>query len=153
VKPRTPYDPAALRRPPLEAVCRPAKGFEVQEERIARATPGGSRVRGSGCSTRPGRKGDVMGDLTLNEGKTTAKASIVVERAWLTKIKAEAADVGLCPAFTLGFDAAREGDREDWKAYPLRLANLLESIAVAVLAGDLDGAREMADRVPARSGA
>lgn len=153
MKPRTPYDPAALRRPSLAAVCPPAKGFEVQERLIARATPGGERVRGSGCSTRPGRKGDVRGDLTLNEGKTTAKASITIERAWLAKIKVEAADVGLCPAFTLGFDAARPSDREDWKAYPLGLANLLESIAAAILAGDLDGAREMADRVPARNNA
>ena len=73
MKPRTPYDPAALRRPSLAAVCPPAKGFEVQERLIARATPGGERVRGSGCSTRPGRKGDVRGDLTLNVTRDTLK--------------------------------------------------------------------------------
>jgi hypothetical protein len=126
----------------------------VQEERIARATPGGVRVRGSGCSTRPGRKSDVVGDLTRNEGKTTEKASITVERAWLSKIRVEAADTGLQPAFTLGFDPPRGRPRdEDWKAYPLEIAEKLEAVAAFVLSGNLDRAREVAEHIPARGGA
>jgi len=125
------------------------RGFEIQERRGARAHPGGKLTRGSGCSQRPGRKSDSVGDLFRQECKTTEKAgarSIRIERKWLGKIEAEATATGLKPMLVFGFsaDPPEHQSRDDWAAFPLPVAHMMTEAMAALLDGEPEKARTLA---------
>lgn len=125
------------------------RGFELQEERAARAHPGGERTRGSGCSQRPGRKGDSVGDLFRQESKQREKPgakSMRVQRDHLEKITAEARATGHRPMLVFGFDGEVP---LDWGAFPLNVCEYMTKAVAALLAGDEQEAREWAEMVKA----
>jgi hypothetical protein len=117
------------------------RGFEVQEQRAADAHPGGVRVRGSGCSTRPDRKGDSVGDIFRVSAKTTAKASLRVERAWWEEIAQQAQATGHVPMLVVGFDAGPRQGRCDVACFDLRTAEHMTKALAALLAGEMGQAR------------
>lgn len=126
--------------------AKPRAGWDEQEEAIAAAVPGGKRVKGSGCSTRRSRKGDVEGRWLRAEGKTTVKAKgIRVERSHLEKIRAEAEDNRQAPLYVFGFDRTVDRPREDWAAFPLSVAECMMAVVEATLQGDHEDALAQAE--------
>lgn len=125
------------------------RGFHVQEEKSTKLQPGGRLVRGSGCSPHPARKSDSIGEFFRVEDKTTEKAgalSISVKRMWLHKIELEARATGFQPALMFGFDADPPTyiGRDDWVAFTESTARNMIHACAALLAGDIDEAREYA---------
>lgn len=120
-------------------------GWDEQEEETAKAVPGGSRTRGSGCSQRSSRKSDVTSPLWRVEDKTTTGRALRVERDDLEKIRSEALREGQNPVLTFGFDRDGGLPRDDWMAFPLPVAGLLMGVADAVLQGDMSEACALAE--------
>lgn len=124
------------------------RGFELQEARAATAHPGGRQTRGSGCSQRPGRKGDSVGTYFRESSKTTERdgaKSIRIERAWLTEIEEQARATGHRPMLVFGFSADSENrTRLDWAGFPLSVAEDMTKACAALLDGDVAGAQELA---------
>lgn len=121
-------------------------GFTVQEK-LAAAAIDGERVRGSGCSTRPGRKGDAESALVRLSAKTTEKGSIRLTRDWWDEISAQARATGQVPMLVVGFDAGARQARQDVACVDLAVAEKLLAVHAAVLDGDLDRARALAEMV------
>lgn len=141
---RKPHQRESLERK-TEMAQRP--GWDIQEERTARAIPGGKRVQGSGCSTRASRKSDVSGDWLRAEDKTTSNnkgKGFRLTRDYLEKIRAEALHNGQRPAFVFGFDKAGRSPREDWIGFPLPMAEQMMSAVDALIRGNIDEACELA---------
>lgn len=118
-------------------------GFEVQEALGADAI-GGERTRGSGCSTRPGRKGDAESAHFRLSGKTTGKATAKVQRDWWDEIRAQAQATGLVPVLMIGFDATATKPRRDLLCFDRQVAKYMQKAVTALLAGDVTGARAAA---------
>lgn len=124
------------------------KAWREQEARTVEAVPRGRAVRGSGCSPRASRKSDVTSPWLRVEDKTTRDMQgqgFRVARAHLTKIRSEALMNRQQPAYVFGFDRSGGQDREDWMAFPLPVAHTLLSVADAIILGDLEEARELAE--------
>lgn len=141
-RPRVPDGPAGVKRPGFDSGA-PRSGWADQEDRAALAVPGGRRTPGSGSSWRPSRRSDIVGERWRAQSKTTSKPSIRVVRDDLATITREARETGRLPALVFGFDDGGAG-REDWVAFPIGDAQALMQIAVALEAGDVDGARRAA---------
>lgn len=138
------HDGTPPRRKYLEIPPAAPRGCDTQEDVTAKALDG-KRTRGSGCSTRPAHKGDVMGAYRRAECKTTSKLSLPIERAWLEKIRSEALMTGEAPMLVFGFDAGTVHDtREDWAAFPLTHAKNMSRTIAELLKGNIDEAREFA---------
>jgi hypothetical protein len=121
----------------------PVRGCDEQEQRVADAI-GGERVRGSGCSPWPGRKGDAVSEMFRAETKTTQARGIRVERDYLIKIRDEAMATGRRPIFAFGFDGNK---REDWIAFELPVAEHMLLLINAVENGDADEARRLVELI------
>jgi len=125
------------------------RGFEIQEERAAAAHPGGKMTRGSGCSQRPGRKGDSVGSYFRQSAKTTEKPgakSIRIQRSWLDEIRRQAKATGHEPMLVFGFAADdQHRETEDWAAFPLELVEDMTKALAAVLEGDISKAQRHAE--------
>lgn len=103
---------------------------QTQEKKISKTGGKGKLTPGSG---NKGIKGDVWKPRTnpffngrMYEAKTTEKASLKVERAWLEKLERESNAVQKEPVLVIGFysDSLRQ---TDWGAIPLsRLEELYE---------------------------
>jgi hypothetical protein len=144
-------DPTPPRRDYLRSPQKPAKrGCDKQEEATADALDG-TLTRGSGSSTRPQHKGDVLSEYVRAECKTTGKLSLPIERAWLEKIRSEALMTGDAPMLVFGFDASDRKPREDWAAFPLTHAKNMSRALAALLAGDFNEARRHAKLIVGRN--
>ena len=137
--------PDRVKRSGLRSPDGDVVGWEEQEEAVARAVPDGRRTRGSGCSTRSSRKGDVVSPLWRVEAKTTSSRALRVKRDDLEKIRSEARKEGQHPALVFGFDVGDDRGREDWMAFPLPVARILMSIASGLLSQDDREAYELAE--------
>ncbi len=126
-------------------------GFKVQEERGALAHPGGEQTRGSGCSTRPDRKGDSVGSLFRQSCKTTEKESISLKRSWWDEIMLQAQATRHTPMLVIGFDAGASRPRCDIAAFDLRTAEYMTKAMGALLDGDDATARVYAGLATGRS--
>lgn len=135
---RAPKDTKLRRREP-----EPVRGCDEQEQRVADAI-GGERVRGSGCSPWPGRKGDAVAEWLRAEAKTTSARGIRVDRDYLVKIRDEAMATGRRPVFAFGFDGPQ---RDDWIAFELPVAERLLALVTAVENGDADEALRLVELI------
>lgn len=120
--------------------------FKVQEARGA-AAHGGELTRGSGCTQRPGQKGDSVGEVFRQSCKTTSKESVPLKREWWDEISAQAQATGHVPMLVVGFDAGPRRGRTDLACFDLDVAERLMSILRAVREGRLADARVYADLV------
>jgi len=124
-------------------------GWERQEAKLPELQSSGRAQRGSGSQKGASHKGDSTGDLFLVSGKTTEKKTIPLELGWLEEIARQAANVRLHPALTFGFDGlgALSSGSVNWCAFEFDTAKALIAVTEAVLAGDLDRARTLADLI------
>jgi hypothetical protein len=116
-------------------------GFEVQEKLAADAHPEGEQTRGSGCSTRPSRKGDSVGSIFRQSCKTTEKGSIRLERAWWDEISQQALATGHTPMLVVGFDAGARQGRCDLACFDLQVAGHMTRAMAALIDGNMAEAR------------
>jgi hypothetical protein len=137
---RKPFEGSRLNRKPRKD--EPA--FHEQERRLAASIPEGKLTPGSGCGTRPSRKGDAVGTYFRGEAKTTSNmAGITIYRDDLQKIEHEARTTQKIPCLTFGFDAGRY----DWTAFPQDKAAKMCLAIHALLEGDTAGALAAAELV------
>jgi hypothetical protein len=127
-------------------------GFKVQEERGAEAHPDGEQTRGSGCSTRPDRKGDSVGSLFRQSCKTTEKGSIRVEREWWDEVAQQARATGHQAMLVVGFDAGPRQGRCDLACFDLQVAEYMTKAMASLLGGNVGEARAYAGLAIGRSG-
>ena len=126
---------------------RKPEGWRRQEAKTIQSS--GRPQRGSGSGQRASLKGDETGDLFLVSKKTTEKRALRLEVDWLEEIGRQAANVRLHPALVFGFDGLGPmgTGRVDWVGFEEDTAKLLIQVAEAVLAGDPDRARDLAELV------
>jgi hypothetical protein len=125
-------------------------GFTVQEALGADAISG-EQTRGSGCSTRPSRKGDAESVLFRLSGKTTGKAAVTIKREWWDEIRAQAQATGVVPVLMVGWDATATKPRCDLLCFDRETAKHMQKALTALLSGNVGEARAHAGLAVGRS--
>jgi len=116
---------------------KPVEHWKEQEE-IGARSHNGKVTKGSGCSWRPDRKLDSVGERWRMSNKTTGISkgkeakSIRFEREWLEEAKRAAQAERHQPAVSFGFDPDHHDQREDWVAIPLSVFKRINEVLDAV---------------------
>ena len=111
------------------------KHWKEAEEVGARSHKAKTTV-GSGCSWRPDRKLDSVGERWRMSSKTTAggkgEKSIRIEREWFREATRAAQAELHQPAVHIGFDPDHRDKREDWIAVPVAVFKRINEVLDAV---------------------